>query len=156
MEKEKKYRGREKGNKGQRAAQGDRERKDGRGNGAERERQKKQQEEAGQKDSKRKKERDRELDRDGKKSSGDTRKETEREGHKRIDEDSGRMETQNKTWDGQPGWAGSGSESRRKEKLCCGAAEGDGERQTGTGSRAEKRREKISDGEQGRALGRGK
>ena len=66
----KKYQGREKGKKGQRAAQGDRERKDGRGNGAERERQKKQQEEAGHKDSKRKKERDRDLDRDGKKAAG--------------------------------------------------------------------------------------
>jgi len=52
--------------------------------------------------------------------------------------------------------AGSRSESRRKEKHCCGAAEGDGERKRGKGSRAEKLREKISDGEQGTALGRGK
>jgi len=66
------------------------------------------------------------------------------------------METQNKTWDGQPGWAESKLESWRKEKHCCGAAEGDGERKRGTGSWAEKRREKISDGEKGRALGRGK
>jgi len=48
------------------------------------------------------------------------------------------METQNKTWDSQPGWAGSRSESWRKEKHCCGAAEGHGERKRGRGSRAEK------------------
>ena len=40
-EERKKYRGREKGEKGQLAVQGDRKRKDGRANGAERERQKK-------------------------------------------------------------------------------------------------------------------
>ena len=61
------------------------------------------------------------------------------------------METQNKTWEGQPGSGGSRSESWRKEQHCCGAAEGDGERDRGWGSRAEKQREKISDGEQGRA-----
>jgi len=51
------------------------------------------------------------------------------------------METQNKTWEGQPGSGGSRSKSWRKEKHCCGAAEGDGERERGRGSRAEKRRE---------------
>jgi len=67
------YQGREKGKEGQLAVQGDRERKDGRANGAERERQKKQQEEAEHKDSKRKKERDRNLDRE-KKGAGTQQK----------------------------------------------------------------------------------
>ena len=48
--------------------------------------------------------------------------------------------------------AGSSSESWRKEKYCWGAAQGDGERQRGTGSRAEKWRKKISDGEHDRGL----
>ena len=46
--------------------------------------------------------------------------------------------------------------SWRKEKYCWGAAQGDGERQRGTGSRAEKWRKKISDGEHDRGLEREK
>jgi len=43
-----------------------------------------------------------------------------------------------------------------KGKTLLWSSRGGRRKKTGTGSRAEKRREKISDGEQGRALGRGK
>jgi len=54
------------------------------------------------------------------------------------------------------GGRGAGQRAGERKNHCCGAAEGNGERKRARGSRAEKRREKISDGEQGRALGRGK
>jgi len=149
----KKYRGREKGEKGQLSAQGDSEIKDGRGNGAERERQKKQQEEAGHKDSKRKKGQG--SGQRWEKSSGDTRKETEREGHKRIDQDSGRMETQNKTWEGQPGWGGAGQRAGERKNTAVERRRGMEKEREGWGA-GQRNREKISDGEKGRALGRGK